>query len=227
MRPLPKEAVKANPARPGMSSVNAIYITERLNEVFGVGGWSFTVSEGEGTPFTQTTKNGDRAMYKGLIKGRLELSNGAVYEAVASSDNSDEGDALKGAGTDALTKCCSWLGIASYVWKNQTHDVATAEWAAKWKKYNESLQEPAASKKIADSTHSNDLPTTPAPPATTTLSAFERKLAKYASLADMFDAMTAKLSAIDLHTWNTAFESAEKQNKSAVAESLFEQLTRK
>src|SRR5581483_4346707 len=38
-RPLPPEAITANPTKPGLSSVKVIYIVERLNEVFGLNGW--------------------------------------------------------------------------------------------------------------------------------------------------------------------------------------------
>ncbi len=35
-KPLPPEAITANPTKPGLSSVKVIYIVERLNEVFGL-----------------------------------------------------------------------------------------------------------------------------------------------------------------------------------------------
>lgn len=39
-KPLPDEAVKAHPTKTFLSSIKAIYVTERLNEVFGCGAWS-------------------------------------------------------------------------------------------------------------------------------------------------------------------------------------------
>jgi hypothetical protein len=37
-KPLPAEAITANPIKPGLSSVKVIYVIERLNEVFGLNG---------------------------------------------------------------------------------------------------------------------------------------------------------------------------------------------
>ena len=38
-QPLPAEALKPHPSRKYLSVINAIYVTERLNQVFGVGSW--------------------------------------------------------------------------------------------------------------------------------------------------------------------------------------------
>ena len=38
-RPLPDEAVSPHPTKKYLSSIKSIYVTERLNEVFGVGKW--------------------------------------------------------------------------------------------------------------------------------------------------------------------------------------------
>ena len=38
-RPLPAEAVSPHPTKKFLSSIKSIYVTERLNEVFGVGKW--------------------------------------------------------------------------------------------------------------------------------------------------------------------------------------------
>lgn len=37
--PLPAEAVSPHPTKSYLSSIKAIYVTERLNQVFGVGSW--------------------------------------------------------------------------------------------------------------------------------------------------------------------------------------------
>ncbi|HMZ95117.1 MAG TPA: hypothetical protein PLD56_11425, partial [Chitinophagales bacterium] len=42
--PLPKEAVKQHPTKTFLSSIKAIYVTERLNDVFGVGSWQIKVN---------------------------------------------------------------------------------------------------------------------------------------------------------------------------------------
>ena len=37
-KPLPPQAVKPHPTRAGMSTIKAVFVTERFNDVFGVGG---------------------------------------------------------------------------------------------------------------------------------------------------------------------------------------------
>lgn len=37
--PLPAEAIKQHPTKTYLSSIKAIYVTERMNDVFGVGQW--------------------------------------------------------------------------------------------------------------------------------------------------------------------------------------------
>ena len=41
--PLPSRAVSNHPTKTFLSSIKAIYVTERLNEVFGVGSWQTRV----------------------------------------------------------------------------------------------------------------------------------------------------------------------------------------
>ena len=40
-RPLPKEALRELPHKKGMTAITPIYVTDRLNEAFGLGGWQF------------------------------------------------------------------------------------------------------------------------------------------------------------------------------------------
>ena len=40
---LPKEALQPVPGKPYLTSIRGIYVTERFNEVFGVGGWRVKV----------------------------------------------------------------------------------------------------------------------------------------------------------------------------------------
>jgi hypothetical protein len=127
-KPLPADAVKPHPTRHGMSSIKAIYVTERLNEVFGVGTWTLKtdlIPVGEnGFPFSiksYTTKNGQpRTEYFAVSKTILEIpSYGIHYECIAGASNDDMGDAAKGSATDAITKIASYLGIGIDVFKGQ------------------------------------------------------------------------------------------------------------
>lgn len=108
VRPLPQEAVTPHPTKTYLSSIKSIYVTERLNEVFGVGSWRVEVDKV------------DQANKMVVVKVRLTIpAYGIDYECYGGNDNSDLGDAYKGATTDALTKIASWLGIGQEVFKGE------------------------------------------------------------------------------------------------------------
>ena len=107
-RPLPKAALKSMPHKHGLTSINPIYVTDRLNEAFGLGGWQY---EPEIVDDDQTKMV--------VIRGTLSIpSIDARIVQFGGNDNPDRGDAYKGAATDALTKCASYLGIGAHVWRN-------------------------------------------------------------------------------------------------------------
>jgi hypothetical protein len=131
-RPLPAEAVTKHPTKQGLSSIKPIFITERLNEVFGVGQWRVKVEpliigkEGEMViTKTYTTSNGkERTEYFAAGKVIFEVpAHEIYYECMAGSGNDDVGDSLKGMISDNLGKIASWLGIGIDVFKGQ-HDQA-------------------------------------------------------------------------------------------------------
>jgi len=111
--PLPPEAIKPHPSKSYLSTINSIYVTERLNQVFGVGRWGTT---------SEVIEQGEN-----MIVLRVHLwANSPVdgqdmikLEAYGGNDNPDRGDAYKGAMTDALTKIGSFLGIGADVWKDK------------------------------------------------------------------------------------------------------------
>ena len=111
--PLPAEAIKPHPSKSYLSTINSIYVTERLNQVFGVGRWGTT---------SEVIEQGEK-----MIVLRVHLwANSPVdgqdmikLEAYGGNDNPDRGDAYKGAMTDALTKIGSFLGIGADVWKDK------------------------------------------------------------------------------------------------------------
>jgi len=105
--PLPPEAVRPHPTKPYLSSINSIYVTERLNQVFGVGGWKIAV------------EIIDAKVDMVLVKLVFTVPEFDIHlEQFGGNDNKDKGDALKGATTDALTKIGSYLGIGQDVWKD-------------------------------------------------------------------------------------------------------------
>lgn len=111
-QPLPPEAVKPHPTKNYLSSINAIYVTERLNQVFGVGAWQTHVEE------VTTAQSGKNVMV--VTKTCFEVEEYGIHlEAYGGNDNADLGDAYKGSMTDALTKIGSYLGIGADVWKDK------------------------------------------------------------------------------------------------------------
>ena len=112
-KPLPPEAVKPHPTKNYLSSITSIYVTERLNDVFGVGAWKLSTE-----PISENQKEKGNIFV--VCKTTIEIPEyGIHYECFGGNDNADYGDAYKGATTDAITKIGSWLGIGAHVWKNQ------------------------------------------------------------------------------------------------------------
>jgi len=122
-RPLPQEAITQHPTKTYLSSIKAIYVTERLNDVFGVGAW-------------QIKTNHITTAEKGMVVVKVEFSvpdYGIYYESFGGNDNGGEsnknfdlGDAYKGATTDAITKIGSYLGIGIDVFKGKSkHTTST------------------------------------------------------------------------------------------------------
>jgi hypothetical protein len=107
--PLPPEAVSPNPQKPGLSVIKVIYVVERLNEVFGLNGWRVV---------NEVVENGRMV----VVKGALKIPKYNIHiDQYGGNDNPDRGDAYKGACTDALSKCASYLGIGMNVYKG-LHD---------------------------------------------------------------------------------------------------------
>ena len=111
---LPKEAVKQHPTKTFLSTIKAIYVTERLNDVFGAGKWQIR---------TEKIDQNDKGMI--VVKTTLTIPEyGVYYECFGGNDNGGEnsknfdlGDAYKGATTDGITKIGSYLGIGIEVFK--------------------------------------------------------------------------------------------------------------
>lgn len=105
--PLPAEAKKKHPTKAYLTTINSIYVTERLNDVFGIGSWQIK---------SELQELRDKMI---VVKTTLRIPEyGIEYECYGGNDNADLGDAYKGAVTDAITKIGSWLGIGAEVWKN-------------------------------------------------------------------------------------------------------------
>ncbi len=116
--PLPAEAIKPHPTKTYLSTIKPIYVTERLNDVFGIGAWGTKVElveRGEnGTVITKTTFT--------------IPEYGIHYECFGGNDNGggtskgfDLGDAFKGSTTDAINKIASYMEIAIDVFKGKSN----------------------------------------------------------------------------------------------------------
>jgi len=107
--PLPSGSVSPNPQKPGLSVIKVIYVVERLNEVFGLNGWRVV---------NEVVENGRMV----VVKAGLKVPKYNIHiEQYGGNDNPDRGDAYKGACTDALSKCASYLGVGMDVYKG-LHD---------------------------------------------------------------------------------------------------------
>lgn len=104
--PLPKEAINQHPTKKYLSTIKAIYVVERLNDVFGLGNWSI---------HNEFVERVDKMV---VIKAILEVPMYSIkIESYGGNNNEDLGDAYKGACTDALTKIGSYLYVAMDVFK--------------------------------------------------------------------------------------------------------------
>lgn len=116
-RPLPDEAVTLHPTKAYLSNIKAIYVVERFNEAFGLGGW---------TIHNDVVEAGEKMI---VVKSSFHAPkyNIEVLDLFGGNDNADRGDAYKGACTDALTKIGSYLGVGMDVYKGkQSGKKATA-----------------------------------------------------------------------------------------------------
>lgn len=107
-QPLPDAALKQHPTKSFLSTINAMYVIERLNEVFGLGKWFWK---------TEIIKEDGQWV---VVKGHLTVPSQEIeIESYGGNDNKDVGDAYKGASTDALVKACQQLEIGADVYKDK------------------------------------------------------------------------------------------------------------
>ena len=108
-RPLPDEAVTPHPTKTFLSNIKAIYVVERFNEAFGLGGWKIHNEVVEAQDKMIVVKSTFSASFYGI----------EIPDIFGGNDNPDRGDAYKGACTDALTKIGSYLGVGMDVYKGK------------------------------------------------------------------------------------------------------------
>lgn len=145
LKPLPKEAIKQHPTKTYLSSIKAVYVTERFTDVFGVGKWTTKVYK----------EHVDFETGMVVVKVTFEVpEHNIYYESYGGNDNGgaksknfDLGDAYKGATTDALTKIGSYLGVGIDVFKGK-NDVSASDDDKPWLNIGSKEWDNAVSKKV-------------------------------------------------------------------------------
>ena len=113
-KPMPPQAIKPHPTKTYLSTIKAIYIVERLNDVFGIMGWDFESDIISTTPI-------DNGKVVVVACGRLYFREFDLYTPIHYGGHDgkliEAGDVHKSAITDALNKCASIAEIGIQVFK--------------------------------------------------------------------------------------------------------------
>lgn len=115
--PMPKEAIKQHPTKTYLSTIKAMYIIERLNDVFGIGGWD-----------VEHEIISDTEDYVAIV-GRLYIKAHDIYTPaqygghIKTGTNTEAADGYKSAVTDMISKCASYLEIGLEVFKGEAGKV--------------------------------------------------------------------------------------------------------
>ena len=109
--PFPDEAITQHPTKTFLSTIKAMYITERLNAVFGICGWDITHEIVSDDPNYV------------VVRGRIHLRDYGLATPdqygghQKSGTNTEPADGYKSAVTDCQSKCASYLEIGIDVFK--------------------------------------------------------------------------------------------------------------
>ena len=121
---MPPQAIQQHPTKKYLSTIKAIYITERLNDVFGIAGWDFehkVVGE-----YTKTV--GDKEIPYVVVSGRIYIREFDLHTPIQYGGHelmdkgTDPADGFKSAVTDCMGKCASLLEIGIQVFKGMPTD---------------------------------------------------------------------------------------------------------
>lgn len=109
LEPFPPEALIADESRGfSLTSIKAQYVVERLNNVFGHGGWKNEVISCE--------RIGEEVIIQ-LSLSTDKTNTVTQFGGSATYEIRSWADCYKSAATDALTKCASLLGIGNEIFK--------------------------------------------------------------------------------------------------------------
>lgn len=137
--PMSPEAVKPHPTKKYLSSIKPAFVIERMNDVFGIGGYreiyreisvssrevEYKEKDDDGRPTGKVRK---ALVFSGTVHATLMIPKYGIHlENFGGSENEDAGDALKGACTDAFTKMCSHLGVGLEIYKGKAGGAESAQ----------------------------------------------------------------------------------------------------
>lgn len=121
----PPEAYKKVTQRGGYMTLQAGYITERLNEVFGIGRWSLN-HETSSYPETKGNADGSSTVTMHVVtKGNfssLDYDTHTTVQYGSSKLENPIGDSFKKSVTDCLSKVASQLGVGNSLFKGLIED---------------------------------------------------------------------------------------------------------
>lgn len=139
---IPMSMLSSRPGAGNLTSIKSIYITDQLNELFGIGKWQIKtqLEPINGNTFIKSVK-GSTEFYTVMVHVTLLVPElNVLYECVASADNTDLGDAAKGAISDCISKIGSWMGIAGDVYRGKIKIEELTPTHAEWKTLKEKFQ---------------------------------------------------------------------------------------
>jgi hypothetical protein len=148
---LPAESIGRHPSMSFLSTIKSIYVTERLNDVFGSGGWDLETEIVKEERLVHNVKGKDVDYDHVIVCGRLYFREFDLYGPVQFGGHDDKTlmavNAYKGAITDCLSKCASLLEIGIQVFKGNPDDRTPGN---KSKRLDENAPKKVISEEVVD-----------------------------------------------------------------------------
>lgn len=118
-KPFPKKALKPVPGQSYLTSIDAQYVVERLNEVFEFNGWS--------TEYEVLTASIETVVIKCRLTGdgwhREAFGGASNKKRKDGSWNMTPGDLYKSAMTSSLSKAASHIGVGNEIYKGNESQI--------------------------------------------------------------------------------------------------------
>jgi len=154
---MPAESIGRHPSMSFLSTIKSIYVTERLNDVFGSGGWDLETEIVKEERLVHNVKGKDILYDHVIVRGRLYFREFDLYGPNQFGGHDDKTmmavNAYKGAITDCLSKCASLLEIGIQVFKGNPDDRTPGN---KSKRLDENTPKKVISEEVVDEFLSKD-----------------------------------------------------------------------